>query len=114
MDKGGNENYHIYSVKIDGTENKQLTPYDGVKVGILSFLKEDSQHIIVQMNKNNRRINEPYKLNIVNGDIKQLFTNEDLQNPIMGYDFDKDGKLRGYTKIKDGIFTQYYYLNIRF
>ena len=109
MDKGGNENYHIYSVKIDGTDNKELTPYDGVKVGILSFLKEDSQHIIVQMNKNNRQINEPYKLNIVNGEIKQLFTNEDLQNPIMGYDFDKDGKLRGYTKIKDGIFTQYYY-----
>ena len=97
------KNYHIYSVKIDGTDNKELTPYDGVKSWNIILLKEDSQHIIVQMNKNNRQINEPYKLNIVNGEIKQLFTNEDLQNPIMGYDFDKDGKLRGYTKIKDGI-----------
>jgi dipeptidyl aminopeptidase/acylaminoacyl peptidase len=109
MDKGGNENYHLFSVKIDGTNNKELTPFDGVKVGILAFLKEDPKHIIVQMNKNNPQINEPYKLNIESGELQQLFTNTDPQNPIAGYDFDKDGNLRGYSKIKDGINTQYYY-----
>lgn len=109
MDKGGNENYHLFSVKIDGTSNKELTPYDGVKVGISAYLKEDPEHIIIQMNKNNRQINEPYKLNVVTGNLQQLFTNDNPQNPIMGYDFDKDGKLRGYIKIKDGVLTQYYY-----
>jgi hypothetical protein len=109
MDKGGNENYHLFSVKIDGTNNKELTPFEGVKAGILAFLKEDPEHIIIQMNKNNPQINEPYKLNIETGELKQLFTNNDPQNPISDYDFDKDGNLRGYSKIKDGINTQYYY-----
>ncbi|MFC3811769.1 alpha/beta hydrolase family protein [Lacihabitans lacunae] len=109
MDKGGNENYHLFSVKIDGTNNKELTPFDGVKVGILAFLKEDPEHIIIQMNKNNPQINEPFKLNVETGELEQLFTNNDPQNPIAGYNFDKEGKLRGYSKIKDGIFTQYYY-----
>ncbi len=109
MDKGGNENYHLYSVKVDGTGDKELTPFEGVKVGILAILKEDTEHIIIQMNKNNPQINEPYKLNIITGELQQLFTNDNPQNPIMGFDFDKDGKLRGYSKIKDGINTQFYY-----
>ena len=109
MDKGGNENYHLFSVKIDGTNNKELTPFDGVKVGILAFLKEDPSHIIIQMNKNNPQINEPYRLNVESGELQQLFTNNDPQNPIASYDFDKEGKLRGYSKIKDGVITQYFY-----
>lgn len=109
MDKGGNENYHLFSVKIDGTEDKELTPFDGVKVGILNLLKEDPDHIIIQMNKNNPQIEEPYKINISTGELEQLYTNDDPQNPIVGYDFDKDGKLRGYSKLKDGIVQQYYY-----
>lgn len=109
MDKGGNENLHIFSVKIDGTGDKELTPYDGVKVGILSFLKDDPDHIIVSMNKENKQIEEPYKLNIETGKIEKLFTNDDPQNPIAGYDFDKDGKLRAYTKLKDGVNSQLFY-----
>jgi len=109
MDKGGNENFHIYSVKIDGTEDKELTPFEGVKVSILEFLKDDPNHIIVSMNKENPQINEPYKLNIETGAIEKLFTNDDPQNPIAGYNFDKDGNLRAYTKLKDGINSQLFY-----
>ena len=109
MDKGGNEDFHIFSVKINVTEDKELTPYDGVKVSILAFLKEDPNHIIISMNKENPQINEPYKLNIETGEIEKLFTNDDPQNPIAGYDFDKDGNLRAYTKLKNGINSQLFY-----
>ena len=108
MDKGGNENYHLFSVKIDGTDHKELTPFDGVKADILALIKEDPDHIIISMNKNNPQISDPYKLNIVTGELQQLFTNDDVQHPVMHYDFDKDGNLRGYTKIK-GAITQYFY-----
>ena len=109
MDHGGNEDFHLFSVKIDGTNDKALTPYEGVKVSILAFLKEDPNHVIVSMNKENPQINEPYKLNIKTGAIKKLFTNDDPQNPIAGYNFDKDGNLRGYTILKDGINSQLFY-----
>ncbi|WP_405207763.1 S9 family peptidase [Aquimarina sp. LLG6339-5] len=109
MDKGGNEDYHLFAANIDGTDQKELTPYEGVQVNILEGLKEDKDHMIISMNKNNKQIFEPYKINIITGEIKQLFKNEDAANPISGYNFDKDGNLRGYGKIRDGVNVDFYY-----
>ncbi|WP_340203313.1 S9 family peptidase [Ascidiimonas sp. W6] len=109
MDKGGNENYHLFAVHLDGTNQKELTPFDGVQVSILEGLKEDENHMIISMNKNNPQIFEPYKINIESGELKQLFTNEDVANPIVGYSFDKDGELRAYGKVRDGVNIEMYY-----
>jgi dipeptidyl aminopeptidase/acylaminoacyl peptidase len=109
MDKGGNEDYHLFAVDIDGSNQKELTPYDGVKVNILASLKEDKDHMIISMNKNNPSVFDPYKINIKTGEIEQLYENTDLANPIMGYEFDKDGNLRGFTRLKDGVNTEMYY-----
>lgn len=109
MDKGGNEDYHLFAVDVDGSNEKELTPYEGVRVEILALLKEDKDHMIVSMNKNNPEVFDPYKINIVTGDIEQLYENTDLANPVMGYNFDKDGNLRGFTRLKDGINSEIYY-----
>ncbi len=109
MDKGGNENYHLFAANIDGTDQKELTPFDGVKVSILEVLKEDKDHMVISMNKNNPQIFEPYKINIITGEIEQLYVNEDVGNPISGYVFDKDGNLRGFSKIRDGVNFDLYY-----
>ncbi|MEM6525814.1 MAG: S9 family peptidase [Bacteroidota bacterium] len=109
MDKGGNEDYHLFAVDVDGSNEKELTPYEGVRVEILALLKEDKDHMIISMNKNNAQVFDPYKINIVSGDIEQLYENTDLANPIMSYEFDKDGNLRGFARLKDGINSEMYY-----
>ncbi len=109
MDKGGNEDYHMFAVDVDGSNQKELTPYEGVKVEILALLKDDKDHMVISMNKNNPQVFDPYKINIKTGELEQLYENTDLANPIMGYEFDKDGNLRGYMKLKDGIKSQLYY-----
>ena len=109
MDKGGNEDYHLFAVDIDGSNQKELTPYDGVKVNILAALKEDKDHMVISMNKNNAQVFDPYKINIVTGEVEQLYENEDVENPIMGYNFDKDGNLRAFTRLKDGVNSELYY-----
>ncbi len=109
MDQGGDENYHLYAANIDGSDQKDLTPYEGVRVSITEILKEDKDHVIISMNKNNPQVFEPYKININTGELKQLFKNEDTANPIMGYNFDKDGNLRGYSKLRDGVNIDLYY-----
>ena len=108
-DKGGDENYHIYGIDIDGKNPKELTPFDNVTVGILSELKSQKDYSIVSMNKDNARVFEPYKLNIVTGDVKKLYENTDLKNPIDGYDFDNSGTLRAYRKQVDGNTYQLWY-----
>jgi len=103
MDKGGNEDYHLFAVDVDGSNQKELTPFDGVKVNILNNLKEDKNHMIISMNQNNPQIFEPYKINIVTGEFEQLYKNDDAANPIDGYEFDKDGNLRGFGRLRDGV-----------
>ena len=112
MDNGGDENFHIYAVNIDGSSNIDLTPYDSITSTILGILKEQKNYIIIGMNKNNKQILEPYKLNIVTGETVQLFENTDLANPVPGYNFDKDGELRAYTKIVNGVETELYYKDL--
>ncbi len=109
MDQGGDENYHVYAVNLDGSDQKDLTPFEGVRAEFSELLKEDKDHIIVQMNKNNPQVFEPYKVNVVSGEMEQLYKNEDAANPIMGYDFDKDGNLKGFTRIRDGVEQDIYY-----
>lgn len=109
MDKGGDENFHLYATDINGGNTKDLTPYDGVQASILNMLKEQKDYIIVSMNKDNKQVHEPYKINVVTGESEKLYTNDDVTNPIVGYDFDKDGKLRAYAKMKNGTTTQLYF-----
>ncbi|HCY45052.1 MAG TPA: S9 family peptidase, partial [Flavobacteriales bacterium] len=108
-DKGGDENYHIYAADIDGKNSMDLTPFDGVKANFSNSLKDQKDFVIVDLNKNNPEIFEPYKLNIVTGELTQLYKNEDASNPISGYTFDKDGNLKGYTQQEGATNYSLYY-----
>ncbi len=101
-DQGGNENYQLFAINIDGTNEKALTPFDGVKVSILETLKDQPDFMIIQMNKDNPEVFEPYKINVNTGELVKLYENNDPNSPVMGYDFDKDGNLRGYTRQVNG------------
>lgn len=110
QDKGGDENYHIFSINIDGTNAKELTPFDGVKVDILlTKIENEPNSLIVSMNKENPSISEPYKINIKTGELKKLFTNADIENPITSYCFDKNGFLKVYFKIENETDNILYY-----
>ncbi|MFV9483422.1 alpha/beta hydrolase family protein [Christiangramia sp. ASW11-125] len=109
QDKGGDENYHIYGVDISGANDVDLTPYDEVRANILSSLKEDKDHMIIQMNKDNLQQEEPYLLNVNNGEITKLYTVKEGDDPVAGYNFDSKGNLRAITKIKDGVNTELLY-----
>ncbi|WP_339845851.1 S9 family peptidase [uncultured Dokdonia sp.] len=103
QDKGGNENYHLFGVNLDGSDNEELTPFDEVRVAVLAVLKEDKDHVIVQMNKDNPAQEEPYKLNINTGAIEKLYTVHEGDAPVAGYDFDKHGNLRAISRIINGV-----------
>jgi dipeptidyl aminopeptidase/acylaminoacyl peptidase len=62
--------------------------------------------MIIGLNKRNPEAFDPYRLNIITGEMKQL-----AENPgnIQGWIVDHDGKLRAATAIVDGINTQVLY-----
>ncbi|WP_027419225.1 alpha/beta hydrolase family protein [Crocinitomix catalasitica] len=102
-DKGGDENFHVFGINIDGSNDKELTPFDGVKANILESLKDDKEHIIISLNKDNKQQEEPYKLNINTGKLTKLYTFKEGEAPVAGYTFDKDGELRIITRLINGV-----------
>lgn len=90
-DFGGDENYHLFSVGRDGKDEKDLTPFAGVRVELIDDLDEDENHLLIGMNKRNPQIFDPYRLNINTGALEQV-----AENPgnITAWICDHDGKLR--------------------
>jgi dipeptidyl aminopeptidase/acylaminoacyl peptidase len=112
QDKGGNENIHLYAADIDGKNLKDLTPFEGITLGSVRLIK-DTEFVVVTMNKNNKQIFEPYKINFNTGEMTQLYENKDVNSPIDDYIFDKDGNLRGYTVLENGLTTKTYYKDLQ-
>ena len=90
-DTGGDENFHLYGVNLDGGDFKGLTVFDGVRTQIIDDLEELDDEILIGLNKRNPRVFDPYRLNIVTGEMTMI-----AENPgnIMGWMTDHDGKLR--------------------
>ncbi len=90
-DTGGDENFQLYGVNIDGSDLKGLTVFEKVRTELIDDLKDVDDEIIVGLNKRNPQVFDPYRLNVVTGEMIQL-----AENPgnIMGWMTDHDGKLR--------------------
>jgi len=109
-DSDGDENYRIFAIDIDGNE-RELASFSNVRVNVIDELHNDENAIIISMNKNNPALFEPYRLNIRNGNLKQLATNTDIKNPITNWVVDNGGKLRVAVSVEKGTETHLLYRN---
>ncbi|HKL72330.1 MAG TPA: S9 family peptidase [Marinilabiliaceae bacterium] len=105
-DNGGDENYKLYSVNIDGTNSICFTDFDGVRTQIIDELYEKEDEVIIGLNKRNPQVFDPYRLNLKTGEMEML-----AENPgnIQGWMFDHYGKLRVAFAIVDGVNTSILY-----
>ena len=105
-DDGGNENYKLFGVNIDGSNLVCFTDFEDVRTQILDDLPEIPNEVIIGMNKRNPQVFDPYRLNIENGEMEML-----AENPgnIQGWMFDHAGKLRVAFAIVDGVNTSLLY-----
>lgn len=104
-DEGGNENFSLYAVDKNGSNQKNLTPFENIRIEIIDDLEEIEDELIIGMNKNNPMLFEPYRININTGQIAQLATNDNVAEPISGWITDHEGDIRIAIKMKDGINT---------
>ena len=99
-DDGGDENYHLFGVNIDGSNLIGYTDFEGVRAQIIDDLPDQSEFVVIGLNKRNKQVFDPYRLNLISGELTMI-----AENPgnIQGWMFDHDGKLRLATAIVDGI-----------
>jgi len=100
-DTGGDENFQLYGVNTDGTELKGLTVFEKVRTELIDDLKDVEGEIIVGLNKRNPQVFDPFRLNVLTGEMTQL-----AENPgnITSWMTDHEGKLRLATT-SDGVNT---------
>lgn len=99
QDSGGDENFHIYVTDIDGTNAKDLTPFEKVKAGVVDDLEDAPIHMLIGMNRRNPEVFDVYRCNILTGELELVGENP---GNITGWMTDHDGKLRAAVQT-DGV-----------
>jgi dipeptidyl aminopeptidase/acylaminoacyl peptidase len=91
QDTKGDENFRLYAVDRDGKNQKDLTPFEKVRAGVVDELKDNPEEMLVQLNQRNPQLFDVYRINVNTGDMTQI-----AENPgnITGWITDHDGKLR--------------------
>ncbi len=67
QDKGGDENWRLYSTDVKTRTTKCLTPFKKVQVQILKVDKHFPNEIIIAMNKRDERYHDVYRLDLRTG-----------------------------------------------
>ena len=105
QDRGGDENYRLYAVSSDGTESRELTPFENTRVTIVDSLEEQDDFLLIGMNRRDQRLFDVYRLNLATGELTLL---EENPGDIAGWMTDHDGKLRVAVR-SDGVNTSLLY-----
>lgn len=92
QDQGGNENWHLYKINIAGGEAKDLTPFQDVQAGVLTIDKHFPDHILIEMNKENKSLHDVYRLELSTGNLELVAKNT---GQIAGWIVDAEMKVRG-------------------
>lgn len=90
-DSGGDENYHLLVVGIDGKGQRDLTPYENTTSQLIDILPDLPDQVLIGMNKRDPRIFDVYRVNMNTGEAVLA-----AENPgnITGWMTDNNGKLR--------------------
>jgi dipeptidyl aminopeptidase/acylaminoacyl peptidase len=91
QDTGGDENFRLYAVGVDGSNPKDLTPFEKVRTQIIDQLEQNENEILVGLNKRAPQVFDVYRINVNTGEMQMI-----AENPgnYTGWGTDWDGKLR--------------------
>ena len=99
QDKGGDENWHVYSVDLETNKTTNLTPLKKVRANIEAVSHKFPEEILVGLNDRVAQFHDLYRININTGEKKLVqknqgylgFTTDDDYNVRFASKFDKDG-----------------------
>ncbi len=92
QDTGGDENTHLHAVDATGAgTSRDLTPYPGVRAGLIAAPRATPRHVLVSMNLRDRTLFDAYRLTLATGRLELIGRNP---GNIVGWVADRAGRLR--------------------
>jgi dipeptidyl aminopeptidase/acylaminoacyl peptidase len=99
QDRGGDENWHLYAVDLEGGGTRDLTPFDGVQAQLVATDKEFPDQVLVGLNKDNPELHDVYQLDLATGKLDLVASNPGF----IGWLADADLRVRcGLAPTPDG------------
>jgi len=91
QDTDGDENWHLYAVNLATCKTRDLTPYPGVRAGVIARNQEFPNELLIGMNRRDKRVMDAYRV-----DLKTSKTTLDTENPgnIVGWEADAKFRIR--------------------
>ena len=77
QDKGGDENWRIYSVNLQTGTILDLTPFEGVQAQILEVTPKFPGEILVGINNRDPQLHDIYRINIGDGGSQLIYENKE-------------------------------------
>jgi len=94
QDVNGNENFHLYSVDLETSEARDLTPHEGVRATNVALDRRHPGEVLVGLNLRDRKVFDMHRVDLATGGSKL-----DTQNPgdVAGWSTDADFVIRAAT-----------------
>ncbi|PIS00466.1 MAG: S9 family peptidase [Chlamydiae bacterium CG10_big_fil_rev_8_21_14_0_10_35_9] len=102
-DIGGDENWHLFQVNTVTERVRDLTPFEKARAEIIAYEPSKPNHMLIGLNKRDRRFHDAYLLNLEDGEIALI---EENPGNIVQYAADRNLQLRAILLSKrDGGYT---------
>ena len=75
QDRGGDENWRLYSVDLDTGKVADLTPFDAVQVQILGLSKRRPHEVVIGLNRDDPSLHDAYLVDLDSGTLELLERN---------------------------------------
>lgn len=90
QDKGGDENFHAYSVELATNKVIELTPFEGARAQVQQTSKLFPDHILVGVNNRDAQLFDIHKVDVTTGELELVMQNEGY----VGFDTDSNFNVR--------------------
>lgn len=88
QDRDGDENWHVYAVRVADGAVRDLTPFEGIQAQIVGIERKVPDRILVAANRRNPALHDVYEVSLATGDTQLV-----VENPGDVIGFSADSKL---------------------
>ena len=99
QDEGGDEDWHLYSVPVNGGATKDLTPLKGIQARIIARSHRQASSLLVGINDRQPQLHDVYRVDVSTGERELVLENPGILSFIADLDFNL---VVGYTMTPDG------------
>lgn len=75
QDTGGDENWHLFAARLDGSGTRDLTDLDGIQAQVLGRSRNHPHHVLVGINDRVPQLHDVYKVDLRTGEREKVVEN---------------------------------------